>query len=246
MSTVLTEKPIKEKLIYTQRKDLWWVEPLFFGLILLLFILYSLWATFQGEYYTYGPYLSPLYSPHIAVKWWKFSPAFLLVWIPIGYRATCYYFRKVYYRSYFMDPPACAVGEPCRSYCGENSFPFILQNIHRYFLYGALILIIFHWYDVIHAFIFNGRFGIGVGSLIMLADTFLLSLYILSCHSLRHLIGGFLDSFKCLHQYNFYKFVSCENSRHMLWAWTSLFMVGFADLYIRLCAMGVWMDMRLI
>jgi hypothetical protein len=32
----------------------------------------------------------------------------------------------------------------------------------------------------------------------------------------------------------------------MLWAWMSLFWVGFTDVYIRLCAMGVWHDFRLV
>jgi hypothetical protein len=30
-----------------------------------------------------------------------------------------------------------------------------------------------------------------------------------------------------------------------MWAWLSLFMVGFADLYIRLCSMGIWHDVRI-
>jgi hypothetical protein len=32
----------------------------------------------------------------------------------------------------------------------------------------------------------------------------------------------------------------------MLWAWMSLFWVGFSDLYVRLCSMGVWHDLRLL
>jgi hypothetical protein len=30
-----------------------------------------------------------------------------------------------------------------------------------------------------------------------------------------------------------------------VWAWGSLFSVGFSDLYIRLCSMGIWTDFRL-
>lgn len=248
MSTVVTKtQELKnEKFAFTQRKDFWWLEPLSLVIVLILFIIYSSWAAFQGKNYAYGPYLSPLYSPHINATWWKFSPAFILIWIPIGYRATCYYFRKVYYRSFFMDPPACAVSEVCKKYTGENSFPFVLQNIHRYFLYGATVLLFFHWHDVIYAFNFDGHFGIGVGSIIMLTDTFLLSLYIFSCHSFRHVIGGFLDSFGCSIHHGLYASVSCQNEHHMLWAWTSLFMVGFADVYIRLCSMGIWTDVRLL
>src|SRR5204862_382523 len=43
-----------------------------------------------------------------------------------------------------------------------------------------------------------------------------------------------------------YDCVSCLNRRHMLCAWLSLFWVGFSDLYVRLCSMGIWHDWRLI
>jgi hypothetical protein len=36
------------------------------------------------------------------------------------------------------------------------------------------------------------------------------------------------------------------NSRHMLYAWCSLVSVGFSDLYVRLCSMGVWSDWRIL
>jgi len=42
-----------------------------------------------------------------------------------------------------------------------------------------------------------------------------------------------------------YDCVSGLNRRHMLWAWISMFYVGFVDLYIRLCAQGVWTDWRI-
>ena len=31
-----------------------------------------------------------------------------------------------------------------------------------------------------------------------------------------------------------------------LCAWFSLFSVGFADLYVRLCSMGIWTDFRIL
>ena len=43
-----------------------------------------------------------------------------------------------------------------------------------------------------------------------------------------------------------YACVSCLNRRHMLWAWVSLFWVAFADLYVRLCSMGIWTDWRIL
>ena len=247
MSTTIQHRP-QEKFATTQRKDFWWLEPLVYFIGLGMFIVYATWAAFQGKNYEWGPYLSPFYSPLITVDWWKFSPAFLILWAPAGFRVTCYYYRKAYYRSFFMDPPACAVSEgfPCKKYEGETSFPFIMQNIHRYFLIAATVLLFFLWHDVIKAFNFDGKFGIGIGTIVLFASTFLLTMYSLSCHSLRHLIGGYKDAFKCGYQFDTYKAVSCLNEHHMFWAWTSLFMVGFADFYVRMLAMGVWTDIRLL
>jgi hypothetical protein len=39
---------------------------------------------------------------------------------------------------------------------------------------------------------------------------------------------------------------SALNRRHMLFAWMSLFAVAFCDIYIRLCSMGIWSDLRIV
>lgn len=231
----------------TLRRDAWWLQPLLVVLGLGGFVIYSTWAALQGRNYYAEPYLSPFYSPLILVDWWPFSPAILILWSPLGFRVTCYYYRKAYYRSFFWDPPACAVGEPRKEYHGETKFPFILQNLHRYFLYAAVVVLAFLWYDAIIAFFFNGHFGVGVGSLVLLANVILLSFYTFSCHSLRHLIGGNLGCFSaCPNRHKLWGQVSRLNERHMLWAWISLAMVGFADLYVRLVAAGVITDARLL
>ena len=177
-------------------------------------------------------------------------PALLILWAPLGFRATCYYYRKAYYRAFFLDPPACAVGEAKHKYRGETGFPFLLQNLHRYFLYVALIFLIILWYDAIHAFWFNGTFGIGAGSLVLLANIILLTLYTFSCHSLRHIIGGKVDCFSCVTaggpRHAAWRGTSFLNEHHMLFAWMSLFSVGLADLYIRLVASGTIQDLRLL
>ena len=36
------------------------------------------------------------------------------------------------------------------------------------------------------------------------------------------------------------------NYKHQLFAWCSLFSVAFSDIYIRLCSMGIWSDLRLL
>jgi hypothetical protein len=252
----------------TMRPDAWWVQPVLVFAGLTAFIVYSTWAAFQGEHYFWGPYLSPFYSPEIYGSsphsllgprparwpgWLPFSPALLVLWAPGLFRLTCYYYRGAYYKAFWADPPSCAVGEPRRGYLGENSFPLIVQNIHRYFLYFAIALLCFLAYDVWRAMWFVDpvtgleRFGIGVGTVVLALNVVLLSGYALGCHSLRHLVGGFLDQPSrvplCQKTYHC---VSCLNRRHMLWAWMSLFSVLFADLYVRLCSMGVWRDIRIL
>jgi hypothetical protein len=139
------------------------------------------------------------------------------------------------------------VGEPRKTYLGERSFPLILQNIHRYFLYLALVFLVLLAHDVWDAFWFEGHFGIGVGTLVLLTNVVLLSCYVFGCHSLRHLVGGLRDRLSAAPlQTRAYDCVSCLNRRHMMFAWLSLFSVGFADLYVRLCSMGIWTDWRIL
>ena len=236
----------------TQRRDAWWLELVPVVLVLGLFGIYATLRAFEGAYYEWGPYLSPFYSPLIdpGHHWWAFSPALLILAGPLGFRVTCYYYRKAYYRAFFLDPPACAVGEGRHSYRGETAFPFVLQNVHRYFLYVAVIYLVFLAYDAIRSFSFDGHFGVGVGSLLLTVNVLLLSLYTLSCHSLRHLAGGKLDCFSCTSfgrvQGRAWRGLTFLNERHARFAWTSLFSVGLADLYVRLVASGAIRDLRLL
>jgi hypothetical protein len=237
----------------TQRQDTWWIEILPVVAVLGAFGVYATVRAFEGKLFEWGPYLSPFYSPLIDPRhhWWRFSPAILILGGPLGFRATCYYYRKAYYRAFFLDPPACAVSERSgRPYSGETAFPFILQNVHRYFFYLALVFLCFLWYDAVRAFIFPEGVGIGVGSLVMLVNIILLTTYTFSCHSLRHLAGGKLDCFSCATfgqpRHAAWRWVSALNERHMLWAWLSLFSVGLTDLYIRLLSVGFLKDIRLL
>jgi len=233
----------------TERRDSWWLQPLVQGLALLVLGAYATWAAFQGVHYRFGNYLSPFYSPLMKPKWWPLSPALLVLGAPLGFRGTCYYYRKAYYRAFFADPTACAVGEPRKGYVGESRFPFVLQNVHRYLIYLAIPILFFLWWDVVNAFTFEGRFGIGLGSIAILASNTLLTLYTFSCHSLRHLVGGRVDCFSCAvaggPRRRAWLGASWLNSHHMGWAWWSLCAVCSADLYVRLCSMGVIHDVRL-
>lgn len=252
----------------TTRKDGWWIQSALTFLGFSAFIVYSTWAAFQGAHYSFGPYLSPMYSPliweaagqplsgHAWLGAWPawmpniilpLTPAFLILWAPGGFRFTCYYYRGAYYKSFWADPPACAVGEPRSGYRGERKFPLILQNVHRYFLYFALLFIVILAYDAWNAMWFADGWGVGVGTLVMTLNVILLGSYTLGCHSLRHLVGGVCDvlSNKPVRKKT-YDCVSSLNKRHMLFAWLSLFWVGFTDIYIRLCSMGVWTDYRIL
>src|SRR6202008_3933000 len=228
----------------TLRGDSWWAETIPVVLLLGGFGIYATLRAFEGANYEWGPYLSPFYSPLIDEnhRWWKFSPALLILAGPLGFRATCYYYRKAYYRAFFLDPPACAVSEGRRGYKGETKFPFILQNVHRYFLYLAVLFLCFLWRDAVQAFDFDGKFGIGVGTLVLLVNIILLTIYTLSCHSLRHLAGGKVDCFSCTTfgrpRYKAWRWLTKLNERHMLFAWASLISVGFADFYIRMLGSG--------
>ncbi len=250
----------------TSRRDAWWAAPLGVFLGLSGFVVYTTWAMFQGQHYEFGPYLSPLYAP---VLWgdsphawfgarppfWPgfipFSPALLILPFPGGFRFTCYYYRGAYYKAFWADPPSCGVGEPRKSYWGENSFPLILQNVHRYFFYIAVLFIGMLSYDVWKAMWFtdNGvtHFGIGVGTIVLAVNVVLLGSYTFGCHAARHLVGGFKDEISKSATCEFaYACSSSLNYKHQLFAWCSLFSVGFSDIYIRLCSMGIWSDLRIL
>jgi hypothetical protein len=253
---------------HTSRRDAWWAAPLGVFLGLSAFIAYTTWAMFQGEHYEFGPYLSPLYAP---VLWgdsphawfgarppfWPafipFSPALLILPFPGSFRFTCYYYRGAYYKAFWADPPSCAVGEPRKSYLGENSFPLVLQNIHRYTLYIAVLFIVMLAYDAWKALWFTNpatgqvEFGIGVGTIVLTVNVVLLAGYTFGCHAMRHLVGGFKDEVSKSSVCDMaWECSSRLNYKHQLFAWCSLFSVGFADLYVRLCAMEVWTDLRLV
>ncbi|HKV48284.1 MAG TPA: hypothetical protein VJN69_09350, partial [Candidatus Acidoferrales bacterium] len=153
-------------------------------------------------------------------------------------------------RSYFLDPPACAVGEGRKHYSGERKFPFILQNVHRYFFYVAVFFIVCLWYDAIIAFKFSDGIHMGVGTLIMLVNVILLTVYTFSCHSWRHLMGGKLDCFSCTMaggpRHSAWKGVTKLNEHHMFWAWVSMISVGLTDYYIYLVASGIVKDIRIL
>ena len=184
----------------TLRTDRWWVATLWTDLGLAAFVIYATVRAFWGSAYWVDQYhyLTPFYSPcvsascepgasHLGVWFGHFPP-----WIPwcvlvlpflLGFRLTCYYYRKAYYRSVWQSPPACAVAEPHGRYTGETRLPLIVQNSHRYFFYVAAIVSVINTYDAIVAFHSPSGFGFGLGNVILVVNVLLLWVYTLSCHS---------------------------------------------------------------
>lgn len=251
----------------TMRRDRWWIQPAVVFIILGSFLVYATWAAFQNAHYTSGPYLSPFYSPEIwgdsphawfgpKPGWWPgwlpFSPALIILPVPALFRFTCYYYRGAYYKAFWADPPGCTVGEPRKTYLGERYFPLVLQNIHRYFLILSAIFLVFLAHDAWLGYHFADpatgatSFGVGVGSLVLTANVICLGGYLFGCHTVRHVFGGWRDQFSKSPAFKTpYACASCLNRAHHRWAWVSLFMVAFTDIYVRLCSMGIWTDVRI-
>ncbi|MBX3473717.1 MAG: succinate dehydrogenase [Planctomycetes bacterium] len=255
----------------TLRSDRWWLGPTLTAAGLIAFFGYLTIRVFYAQYVWADPYMSPVVSPPLFTPaagykgavpvnhawlgafpaWWPSflpkSPGFFFPVLAIMFRATCYYYRKAYYRAFAASPPACGVRGVPLKYRGETAL-LIFQNLHRYALYGALFLLVFLWWDGLAAFFKNGRFGIGVGTILLLMNAFLLSCYTFGCHSWRHLIGGKLDCFSCDAQsrtrLGVWKKSTWFNVRHMQFAWLSLGWVALTDFYISMVSMGYIKDLN--
>ena len=247
---------IKER---TLRTDRWWIQPALTVTVLVAFIIYATIRAFENANYFAAPLISPFYSPCLSTSCVTgasllgtpigllkifgliVSPALFILAFPLGFRMTCYYYRKAYYRSFWMSPPACAVAEPHEKYTGESKSPLIIQNAHRWFFYAGLIFNILLTTDAILAFRNSEKqWGhMSIGTLVLLANATFLWLYSASCHTCRHTIGGRLRNFsKHPIRYQAWTIVSKLNHKHQNFAWISLIGVALADVYVRAVASG--------
>ena len=253
-----TRAKIKER---TLRTDKWWLEPAITFGVLFSFVIYATFRAFEGANYFVEPLISPFYSPCLSEAcvegsklfgWapvpaeifnYALSPALIILIFPLGFRMTCYYYRKAYYRSFWLSPPACAVAEPHEKYTGETRAPLIMQNAHRWFFYAGLVFNVLLTIDAVIAFKdHHGEWGhMSVGTLVLTLNATLLWLYSLSCHTCRHTIGGRLKHFsKHPVRYKLWTKISVLNHYHQQFAWVSLAGVWFADFYVRQVASGAW------
>jgi hypothetical protein len=237
----------------TLRVDRWSIRPLLIAAGTLGFVAYAtlsavvlipgvLGVDYEAMGY-HSPFFSMGFTQGVLPDW--ISPAIFVLWIQVLFRATCYYFRGAYYKSLFADPPACAVGEPSirRRYGMENRLPFMLMNAHRFTLYLAFIPMAVLWYDLVLATWHGGEPRLGLGVILLGADALLVTLYVFSCHSLRHLVGGGIDCFSCTRnrqrRHGLWARVTALNLRHGTWFWASLISIVIADLYIRALALDI-------
>jgi hypothetical protein len=247
----------------TLRTDRWWFAPLITVVGLSAWLAYGVVRLYMHKWYWVEDYhyLTPFYSPCITDRcipeashfgtylpgWWiipeaAFSLPFLLL-----FRLTCYYYRKAYYRSFWMSPPACAVPDGHKTYSGETRFPLIFQNAHRYAFYAALVISLINTYDAILAFRSPEGFGFGLGNVILVGNVVMLWAYTVSCHSCRHIVGGRLKHFsKHPTRYRLWTFVSKLNTRHMQLAWITLGTLVLTDFYIMAVAADWFPDLRFI
>jgi len=249
--------------VRTLRTDRWWLAPLMTVLGLVAWIAYATVRAFMQKWYWVDDYhyLTPFYSPCVSngcvpeaahfgrvlpdvwfIPYAAFSLPFLLL-----FRLTCYYYRKAYYRSFWLSPPACAVAEPHKKYTGETRFPLLGQNAHRYAFYAAFLISLINTWDAIAAFHSPGGFGFGLGNVILLANVIALWAYTLSCHSCRHIVGGRLKHFS-EHpvRYRAWTFVSRLNARHMALAWLTLATLAITDFYVMAVSAGWFSDLRFV
>ncbi|GAA1015554.1 hypothetical protein Aple_050600 [Acrocarpospora pleiomorpha] len=255
MTQTTAESPARKQRaqlkVRTLRTDRWWLAPALTFAALMAFLIYGFWAIFDGSYFV-DPYIAPFSSPCLATScpegarflgfapfgdWYGLPPGLLILGLPAGFRFTCYYYRKSYYRSFWLSPPACAVAEPHKKYTGETRLPLIIQNVHRYFFYGAIVIGAVLTYDAILALVHKPG---GLGTWILLVNAALIVAYTLSCHSCRHITAGRLNHFsKHPLRYRAWTFISKLNAKHQQLAWASMFSVMIADFYVRLVAKGV-------
>jgi hypothetical protein len=247
----------------TLRTDRWWIAPLITFLGLSAWVAYATVRVYMHKWYFVEAYhyLTPFYSPCITDRcvpeaahfgtplpdWWVIPEAAFTLPFLLLFRLTCYYYRKAYYRAFWMSPPACAVPDGHSKYTGETRFPLLGQNLHRYAFYAAGIISLINTYDAIIAFRSPEGFGFGLGNIVLLVNVIMLWAYTASCHSCRHIIGGRMKHFsKHPVRYRLWGYVSKLNAKHMQLAWITLGTLAFTDFYIMALSAGWFSDLRFI
>ena len=196
----------------TLRQDRWWLYPAVTFVVFAAFVVYATWRAFAGARLLLlavplavllalpGRLAASRARPTSAqpFSWWRLSPALIILIFPLGFRMSCYYYRKAYYRAFWLSPPACAVAEPHGKYSGETPAPadpqqhppllLLRRGAGRRWCSPSTRCSAFRDED--------GEWGhMGLGTLVLLVNVVLIWAYTLGCHSCRHAVGGRLRHF---------------------------------------------------
>ncbi len=239
------------KTFSTWRLDLWWAQPVTLVIALTLFVAYSMFRVYEmgsnpvvahGAYHYQSPFVAwdltwLMPASVVAVAPFLGYPGFILLPFPAGFRFTCYYFRRAYYRSFVARPAGCSTEAwKGKEYKGESRL-MIFQNLHRYFLYATVLLWVLHVIGWVKDIFHGGHVYVGIGTVLLAADIVLLGGYVFGCHAFRHLIGGRIDCFSCTagteQSYGLWRSVSNLNQKHAFFALASMVSIVVADLYLR-------------
>ncbi len=234
----------------TWRLDNWWAQPIVLMISLAVFVVYASYRVWtmgtdvivaHHGYHYQSPFVATnithwIPGSLIEVAPFLAYPGMLLLPFAGGFRFTCYYFRRAYYRSFVARPGACSTEAwKGKEYKGEKRL-LVFQNLHRYFFYIALVLWVLHVIAWVKDIFYGGNIYIGIGTILLLIDIALLGGYVLGCHAFRHLIGGRLDCFSCTainqNQHSMWGGVTKLNQKHAFFALASMFSIMVADAYL--------------
>lgn len=215
-------------------RELW--EPSWRAWSFILLLVVSVGTFIEFPVKPFDGYTDPFYSPTVLV----------LPFVGL-FRLTCYAYRKDYYRHIFSHPLSCLT--PARNeskhrngYSGEETALFKFNNLHRYFLYIGIAILPFFYYDFVRSLFIGGDFTVRLGSIILLVNAILVSLWTFSCHAFRHLTGGNVDCYSCTSAPKFRKGwfdrQSLLNGHHEAFAFISLAFIVGVDLYMRALSAG--------
>ena len=260
---------LQRRAFETARRDVWWAQPLVTFVVFAGFVVYATWAAFQGTYYHHGPYLSPLYSPEVfgdgGTSW--FGPQAGLV---AGVDAVVAGASSSSGLPAASGSPATTTGAPttrrsgpirrparwgsrARRTAARRSFPLIIQNVHRYFLYLALVFLVVlcprrlegalvHRSGHRRGLLRHRRGDPGARRQRRPARRLHPRLPLAAAPGRR---DGSTSS-PALRRGRRVRLLELpQPAAHALGLAVSLFWVAFADLYVRLCSMGIWTDWRI-
>lgn len=175
-------------------------------------------------------------------------PAVLFL-VPVGLRATCYYFRGVWERHLLRHPAQCGEEEsfPATTGVVNSSWYGRLFFTHRYFLAASVVLMVPHALDAA-AVLRGAGFHLWLGNLLQWLDLMFLGLYLGTCHSVRYFLGSGAACYSCRSgaANRVYRGQSRLNRLHGAFFWLSLFFLGLYFGFVVLMGRGVVRDVLLL